>query len=447
MAKSRVSPDYISPYDRLSWSDREVEHLLATGAHRRELLSYFGALEYRDLASLARAARSTPTRADAPRVYIVPGIMGSQLGLQRRAPLPHDILWLDPIDITTGRLKLLKPARGDDVVSLGVVLYTYLRLKLYLQAAGFSPVFHDYDWRLGVDVLGRALAKRLRRESAKRVMLVAHSMGGLVSRAALALPGTARIERVVLLGTPNFGSFAPVQALRGTYAVVRKIARLNRQQSAEWLAQEVFNAFPSLYHLLPAPGHSGELDLFNPEEWPQSGPRPRAHLLRQARLLGRELAPADERFIVIAGANQETVTAVARRRDDFLYTITRHGDGTVPTASALLPGARTYYTGAAHSELTRDKSIAQAIADLLRTGKTRRLPTRRAPTSEAQARISDRQLRRTQTSKVNWSSLEPEARRVFLQSLNEPPELALRIPVRQVRGARCKGTSTATKRM
>ena len=170
MAKSRVSPDYISPYDRLSWSDREVEHLLATGAHRRELLSYFGALEYGDLASLARAARSTPTRADAPRVYIVPGIMGSQLGLQRRAPLPHDILWLDPIDITTGRLKLLKPARGDDVVSLGVVLYTYLRLKLYLQAAGFNPVFHDYDWRLGVDVLGRALAERLRREAAAHVV-------------------------------------------------------------------------------------------------------------------------------------------------------------------------------------------------------------------------------------------------------------------------------------
>ena len=37
------------------------------------------------------------------------------------------------------------------------------------------------------------------------------------------------VKRVVLLGTPNFGSFAPVQALRGTYAVVRKIARLVEQ--------------------------------------------------------------------------------------------------------------------------------------------------------------------------------------------------------------------------
>src|ERR1700689_4593231 len=155
-------PDYVSPYDRLSWSDREVEHLLATGVHRRELVSYFGTLEYRELARLARAARIAVTRADAPLVFIVPGIMGSQLGLARSAPLPHDILWLDPIDITAGRPNKLKPPRTDGVVPLGVVLYTYLRLKLHLQAAGFSPVFHDYDWRLGVDVLGRALAERLR---------------------------------------------------------------------------------------------------------------------------------------------------------------------------------------------------------------------------------------------------------------------------------------------
>ena len=121
MAKSRASSDYISPYDRLSWSDREVEHLLATGIHRRELVSYFGAVEYRELARLARAARIAVARADAPRVFIVPGIMGSQLGQRRRAPLPDDVLWLDPIDITAGRLNKLKPARTDGVVSLGVV--------------------------------------------------------------------------------------------------------------------------------------------------------------------------------------------------------------------------------------------------------------------------------------------------------------------------------------
>lgn len=435
MAKSEVLPHHISPYDRLSWSDAQVETLLATGEHRHELENYFGAAEYRELASLVRTARIASIPANAPRVIIVPGIMGSQLGLMRRAPLPPDILWIDPVDIAAGRLELLKPAQDDSVVSLGVVLYTYLRLKLYLQAAGFHCAFHDYDWRLGVDVLGQALAARLRLEPAKRVMLVAHSMGGLVSRAALANAGTDCVERIVLLGTPNFGSFAPVQALRGTYAVVRKIARLNQAQSAEWLAEKVFNAFPSLYHLLPAPGHSAGLDLFDAGQWPQSGPRPRARLLRAARGLARTLAAADERFVVIAGVNQETVTAVARRRDDFVYTITRNGDGTVPTAQALLPGARTYFTSTAHSELTRDPGVAQAIADVLRGGRTRRLPTRRAQTSAAEARISDRQLRQTQIPKVEWSALPQTARRIFLQSLNEPPALKLRLPGRGARAA------------
>ena len=434
LIKSEASPDYISPYDRLSWSDAQVEQLLATGLHRRELVSYFGAAEYRELARLARAARSTPLAADAPRVFIVPGIMGSQLGLARRAPLPHDVLWLDPTDIAAGRLERLKPAGGDGIVSLGVVLYTYLRLKLYLKAAGFDSVFHDYDWRLGVDVLGDALAERLRRQSSKKQMIVAHSMGGLVSRAALRRD--IHVERVVLLGTPNFGSFAPVQALRGTYAVVRKIARLHPEQSAEWLAANVFNAFPSLYHLLPAPAHSSGLDLFDAAQWPGSGPRPCAELLAAARTLARTLAPADERFVVIAGVNQETVTAIEHRRDDFVYTITRHGDGTVPTVSALLPGARTYYTPAAHSELTRDARVARAVADVLRSGKTRRLPTRWQRASDAQARVSDRQLRRTQTAKVDWSALSAEARRIFLQSLNEPPALKLRLPARRALRAR-----------
>jgi pimeloyl-ACP methyl ester carboxylesterase len=438
LAKSDILAHHVSPYDRLSWSDALVEELLASGEHRRELENFFGASEYRELVALVRAARNAAVAARAVRVIIVPGIMGSQLGLARRAPLPHDILWIDPVDIAAGRLELLKPAPDDGVVSLGVVLYTYLRLKLHLQAAGFDCVFHDYDWRLGVDVLGQALAERLRRETAKRVMLVAHSMGGLVSRAALAMPGCGRVERVVLLGTPNFGSFAPVQALRGTYAVVRKIARLNQEHSAEWLAEKVFNAFPSLYHLLPPPGHSAGIDLFDPAEWPQSGPRPRTGLLAAARPLARRLAAADERFVVIAGVNQETVTAVARRRDDFVYTITRNGDGTVPTDQALLPRARTYFTSAAHSELTRDHGVARAVADLLRSGRTRRLPSRRTAASRAEARISDRQLRHTQIPKVDWSALPPTARRIFLQSLNEPPALKLQLPARRARGAPSK---------
>jgi pimeloyl-ACP methyl ester carboxylesterase len=444
VTRPETPPDHITPYDRFAWSDSVVEQLLAKGEHQRELIAYFGEAEYDVLAPLARQALSTPLSVEAPRVFIVPGIMGSQLGLLRPAPLPNDVLWIDPVDISIGNLALLKLPGESHIVSLGVVLFTYLRLKLQLRIAGFAPVFHDYDWRLGVDHLGRGLAERLRAETG-RVMIVAHSMGGLVSRAALACEGTKQVERIVLLGTPNSGSYAPVQAVRGVYAVVRKIARLAApDQSAESLAREVFSTFPSLYHLLPPPGFDSALDFFDADAWPSSGPKPVAKLLASARSLADQLASPDERFANVVGAGQETVTRVSREKSGFVYTITRHGDGTVPLACAALPGARTYYTKVAHSELARDPAVAQAIADILRSGETHRLDTKWARGGNAEARISDAELRLTHASKVDWVHMDPEARQHFLRNLNDPPHLKLRVPEKRVQERRAtKGNGRA----
>jgi pimeloyl-ACP methyl ester carboxylesterase/predicted Fe-S protein YdhL (DUF1289 family) len=430
-------PDHVTPYDRFAWSDSVVEQLLASGQHSRELIAYFGQAEYDALVPLAREALATPVSVEAPRVFIVPGIMGSQLGLLRPAPLPNDVLWIDPVDISIGNLSLLKLPGAAQIVPLGVVLFTYLRLKLHLRIAGFAPVFHDYDWRLGLDYLGRGLAERVRAETG-RVMIVAHSMGGLVSRAALACEGMHKVERVVLLGTPNSGSYAPVQAVRGVYAVVRKLARLaSADQSAESLATEVFSTFPSLYHLLPPPGFDGALDFFDAEAWPSVGPKPQPELLASARSFAGQLARPDGRFTNVVGVGQETVTRVSRHKDGFVYTITRQGDGTVPLACAELPGARTYYTKVAHSELARDAAVAQAVADLLRTGETTRLETRWTRGGTAEARITDAQLRRTHTGKVDWVHMDADERRHFLRNLNEPPHLKLRVPAK---------SSTANKR-
>jgi pimeloyl-ACP methyl ester carboxylesterase len=436
LSQQHLPPDHVTPYDKFAWSDTDMERLLVRGEHERDLAAYFGKREYRELAKLARRAESVPLAEDAPRVFVVPGIMGSQLGLKRPPPLPHDILWLDPIDIGVGRLSSLHLSAGAPIVPLGVVLYSYLRLKLNLRASGFAPLLYDYDWRLGVDELGAALAERIRSEPSDRIMIVAHSMGGLVSRAALAHSGMTNVERVVLLGTPNFGSFAPLQALRGTYAVVRKIASLVAKGTPEMLARRIFNTFPSLYHMLPGAQHSGSVDLFDPMEWPRSGPRPDRKLLHSAREVRSKLVQADERISVVVGVGQETVTAVVKRRDDFVYTITRHGDGTVPAVSAGLPGARNHYTLAAHSDLTRDSTVAAAVTDLLWTGTTQLLPSKWKSSSAAQAQISDRELRRMDTRKVDWARLEPDERREFLENLNEPPKLQLRVPKKSPRTKR-----------
>lgn len=430
MTRPDLPLEHVTPYDRFALSDVDIERLLVSGKLEKELIDYFGAQEYRELARLARKAAATPVKDESLRVVVVPGIMGSQLGLLRTPPLPNDVLWVDPIDIHIGRLATLRVGTAP-IVSLGVVVYSYLRLKLNLRAAGFAAVFHDYDWRLGVEELGRSFAERLRNEPAQRLAIVAHSMGGLVTRAAVALPGTERVERVLLLGTPNYGSFAPIQALRGTYSVVRKLARLAGNDSAEFLAGEIFNTFPSLYQMLPVGPCSNGADLFDADSWPSVGPRPVPAMLEQARSVQSALAQPDGRFASIVGLGQETVTAVRRRNDDFEYTITRHGDGTVPAISAVLPGAPVYCAPVAHSDLTRDRVVAAAVVDLLRTGRTKRLPTKWTTSSRAEARITDRQLRRSHVEKVDWGALEPDERRVFLQDLNEPPALKLRVPARK----------------
>jgi pimeloyl-ACP methyl ester carboxylesterase len=438
MSRPDLPLDHVTPYDRFALSDVDIERLLASEDQGKDLIAYFGAEEYQDLARLARQAAATPVKDPGLRVIVVPGIMGSQLGLLRKPPLPNDVLWVDPIDIELGRLARLRiPRRGDttpaeapptNIVSLGVVIYSYLKLKLHLRAAGFAAAFHDYDWRLGVDELGRSFAQRLSHEPCERLAIVAHSMGGLVSRAAVVLPGAERVRRVILLGTPNYGSFATIQALRGTYAVVRKLARLAGGATAESLAGEVFNTFPSLYHMLPAGHASNGTDLFDAASWPTSGPRPDSALLSQARTVQSRLAQPDARFACIVGIGQETVTSVRRRNDDFVYTITRHGDGTVPAISAALPGAPALYAPVAHSDLTRDPRVAAAVIDLLSGGTTARLAKKWSAKSLAQAQITDKQLRRTHTQKVDWAALEPEERRLFLQELNEPPQLKLRVP-------------------
>jgi hypothetical protein len=253
-------------------------------------------------------------------------------------------------------------------------------------------------------------------------------MGGLVSRAALGLHRLEHVERLILLGTPSAGSFAPVQALRGTYAVVRKVARLATGTSAESLAGEVFSTFPSLYHMLPRERCGAQVDLFDPAQWPASGPQPDIDLLREARAVEQLLAVPDERVVTIVGVGQETVTDIARCGDDFVYTVTRQGDGTVPAASAELPGASRYYVPLSHSDLTRDEAVARAVIDLLRQGATRRLATRWRSSSPAMAQVSDQELRNTHVDKVDWARMEPKERQTFLQNLNEPPELQLRAP-------------------
>jgi pimeloyl-ACP methyl ester carboxylesterase len=417
---SVLEPPDLSIYDRLRRSDEEVEAWLASGTHHRELVPYLGEDEYELLAPLARAAART-TVDRSVQVFVLPGIMGSQLGRKRAAPWPANLLWLDPEDIVAGRLSELRLPDRDTLTMLGAISYSYLALKLRLRVAGFAVTIVDYDWRPSILTAAAQLAGQLRASNAARLLLVTHSMGGLVARAALALPGLERVTRIVNLAAPHQGTLAPVQALRGTYPTVRRLAALDTLHSAERLAHDVFSSFPSLYEMFPVPGVLTDIDLFAPEQWPQGEPQPDAQLLGAARQFAARLAPGDERHACIIGTGQRTATGLARVQNDFVYEITSAGDGTVPSACAALDGADNRYINCEHSGLPRNEQVAQAVVALLRSDGQCALATRPAAQAVDAVQVSDTELRSTYAGKVDWPALSPEARRRYLNQLNLAP--------------------------
>jgi pimeloyl-ACP methyl ester carboxylesterase len=407
----------ISVYDRMVWPEALVGEWLAIGYRRRELRAYLGDAEYdylQPMAVAAAQARRDPNRC----VFVLPGIMGSQLSIARESP-PDNLLWLDPADFQRGDLMQLAWSTLP-VRSAGPVLYTFLPLKFALEAAGYTVRCFDYDWRRDIAELGLEFSRRVAIEPASHISVIGHSMGGLVARAALRTDAGPRIERLITLGTPHGGSYAPVQALRGVYPLIRRLAQLDPLHSAEALARDVFATFHSLYQMLPrGEGAKGEqLNLLDPRNWPSLGPQPNATLLDRVAML--DLGGADHRIGSIAGYGYDTPINVAHVHDDFYYRYGAAGDGTVPTTRATLAGTEAWYCRVAHNDLPRNPQVHAALIALLEEARPQ-LPGAPPVLPDQPRSVSDEELRTLFNAKIDWSKLDVAARRRFLDSLNESP--------------------------
>ena len=158
------------------------------------------------------------------------------------------------------------------------------------------------------------------------------------------------------------------------------------KHTAEQLCGEVFNTFPGLYEMLPAPEKFSAMNLYKADSWPQAGPGPRAGLLAAVKPVVDRLAKADSRFFLIAGVNQDTVTGLRVEGGEFAYEISPEGDGTVPLAFARLadiPENQTYYVEEGHGSLPNNSAVEAAVVDLIAKGATSALPTQPPPLRRA----------------------------------------------------------------
>jgi Lecithin:cholesterol acyltransferase len=179
----------------------------------------------------------------------VPGIMGSELVDEfgrvvwgMKPELAVRALWrgqVPELAVTEedaaagGRLQASRLLRRVGYLPLLGGLEPYTDLLDHLRRSVVDEravVEFPYDWRLPLDFNGRLLADRCQqvleawRKIVKdqryavtdtvRVMLVAHSMGGLVARYATEVYGAREIvSRIVTLGTPHFGAVKALQML------------------------------------------------------------------------------------------------------------------------------------------------------------------------------------------------------------------------------------------
>jgi len=408
--------------------DHEVENALATGEHSGLLEDYFGPAQYAELRTLAQEAAARGKRG-GDRVLILPGIMGSKLGYHGTV-LIDDVIWANPIAIALGRLSELRlGGKSNGVGALGVLLFAYLKLKLKLQIAGHDSEFFPYDWRTSLSQLGKDLAAEIK--GGQRSHLVAHSMGGLVARAALSHRPDS-LGRIIMLGTPNFGSFASIQAFRGAHSVLQKVDFIDPHHSAADLA-DIFGTFSGLCEMIPSP-QKYPADFFSLDVWPDVGSKPSQLMLTAARKTQAQLPVDYDDLVIIAGIDRETVVDAKVENHEFVYTKSGAGDGTVPLQCVRLPSAKhTYYVAEEHGSLPNNGDVERAIDAILSRGETDLLPTQYQPTRGlATFEVKESALQEPPYVGNRGRALSVREKRTIVRELAAPDEKTIAAPLEKV---------------
>jgi pimeloyl-ACP methyl ester carboxylesterase len=374
-----------------------------TAAGRKELEQRLGERAVTRMFQNARRVRRGP----GGRVVVIHGIMGGKLATRDKSA-DVDLVWVNYPRLVRGRIGDFRlDANGNqansnlDILTHGL-LDEYLPLVVELDGP-WKVLPFAFDWRLDIDQSALALNEAIEKWGGMEpTHIVAHSMGGLVSRrfiqlhpetwAAMADPnGLKRGGRLIMLGTPNRGSFAIPFVLTGEEKTVRILERFDlAHDMAELLG--IINTFVGSYQMMPSPRRDfgdDRLKLFVQQNW---GPFPvvQANLDRGRRFQEALDTVTDAaRLVYVAGYDQATPFRV--RVDgpgDFSYQETRDGDGRVPHELGILPEVRTFFVREKHGDLPGNERVLASIHELLLQGATNKLE-QRVPVGRRGLRSSD----------------------------------------------------------
>lgn len=347
---------------------------------------------------LGLAACSKPEKEPVPLVFIH-GIKGSEL-----RDTDGSLVWLGARHVIGSRASGIalptewkgEEQKRDGIHAAGVLSSVYVVPWIvgeevygpFLKAASkmdrpFYPF--SYDWRRDNLENLELFSKFLKEVSARHkapVQVVAHSMGGLITRALLA-ENPELFHSVVFVGTPFGGGL-------GFFPDLHKGVPVG--MNPKILSPEVYFTLPAAYTLFQEgpsrvfeDGKELPIDFYNADDWVKYrmglfslelvGPAQTAHL-RMALKRGKEFRARVKRPVssqvpvfVVLGKSTPTLAAVDRngpksvRGFDFDTRNKEPGDGRVLERDALPPGLRhqVFYSEAEHSQQLNDEKVIAFI--------------------------------------------------------------------------------------
>ena len=355
-------------------NDQELEQYLLDESNRDQMVAYFGEDEYNSLREILTTKQDFAELET--EIILLPGIMGSEL-----ADADNNKVWVNVKGIVLDG-NFLRLEYSDDeeqfteLKAVGLYRKAYFKTIKWLENRGYQVHTFPYDWRKPIDesahLLQDFVEAKAGEDHKKEFVFVTHSMGGLVTRRYLEIFGDEaknRLEKLIMLGTPNKGSYLPFQAMKGNTDIL-KIAGLIYGGE---VIRRIVQTLPGLYELCPDPKVFGQEQIYKSAFWGEDSMIP-AHLEAAREFHEKDKAIIKKKMFLIANNSDWTITRVEREESGgnvkYKFLGAKVGDKTVPFDSAYIDGVSTYLVKAEHGKIQKDKNVLFAIDEIINQGKT-----------------------------------------------------------------------------